>query len=97
MKVEIFGIAGKLKNLLILSEQCYYIIIMRRLHSYLIALSLERRRSSDSSVEGEEDKLNRNYFPNSKTESRRSSSNGIDCKFFVLSRQKLSQPWYFMV
>ncbi|KAL5259712.1 hypothetical protein ACHWQZ_G009977 [Mnemiopsis leidyi] len=40
---------------------------------------IERRRSSDSSVEGEEDKLNRNYFPNSKTESRRSASNGIDC------------------
>lgn len=39
---------------------------------------LERRRSSDSSVEGEEDKLNRNYFPTSKTE-RRPSSNGIDC------------------
>lgn len=96
MKVEMLGIA-RLRNLLILSEQCYYIMIIRRLHSYLTALSLERRRSSDSSVEGEEDKLNRNYFPNSKTESRRSSSNGIDCELFVLSRRTLSQPWYFMV
>ena len=66
------------------------------LNPYLTPSSPERRRSSDSSVEGEEDKLNRNYFPNSKTESRRSASNGIDCKFLVLSGQSSSLPMYFM-